>query len=254
MTKFLLLFIPVMMAVSCLVFKVSGQEVSKDIINKIEMVTVQGGSFQMGSDEGTPIEKPIHSVNLGSFQVGKYEVTQALWYVVMESKPSFHKNCMNCPVENVSWFDVQDFVDKLNKMTGKHYRLPTEAEWEFAARGGNASKNYRYSGSDYLDSIGWQRLNSNDSTHTVGKKIPNELGIYDMSGNVLEWVQDWSDGEYYKTSPADNPQGPVNGRTRVAKGGSYVYNSFFCRNTSRHFNFPDIPKRDLGFRLALDIK
>ena len=254
MAKIFAPFVYVVLVITLFTSDSLGQDNSKADINKIEMVTVQGGSFQMGSDEGTPIEKPLHPVNINTFQIAKFEVTQALWFAIMDSRPSIHKNCASCPVENVSWFDVQDFIDKLNKLTGKHYRLPTEAEWEFAARGGISSHGYRYSGSDYIDSVGWIRTNSGDSTHAVGKKTPNELGAFDMCGNVMEWTQDWYDGEYYKNSPADNPPGPVNGKQRMARGGSYVFNSFFCRNSSRNSSYPDIPKRDLGFRLALDVK
>ncbi|WP_282776075.1 formylglycine-generating enzyme family protein, partial [Phaeodactylibacter xiamenensis] len=180
------------------------------------MVRVEGGRFKMGctAEQGSDCwsrEKPAHRVELSSFSIGKYEVTQAQWEAVMGSNPSGFSSCGSCPVENVSWNDVQDFIVKLNRMTGGNYRLPTEAEWEYAARGGNRSRGHKYSGSDNLGSVGWYRDNSDKKTHPVGKKTPNELGLYDMSGNVWEWCSDWYDKDYYSSSPARNPKGPGGG-------------------------------------------
>ena len=150
--------------------------------------------------DGNSNEQPVHKVKLSNFEMGKYPITQAQWEAVMGANPSRFNTCDQCPVEKISWNDVQEFIEKLNeKYPGKNYRLPTEAEWEYAARGGNESKGNLYSGSSELGSVGWFSDNSNNKTHPVGKKQPNELGIYDMSGNVWEWCHDWYDDEYYKT-------------------------------------------------------
>ncbi len=160
-----------------------------------DMVEVRGGTFRMGatSEQGSEVysdEMPVHSVNLSSYYIGKTEVTQALWKAVMGSNPSYFKGD-NLPVECVSWNDCQEFVRELNALTGLNFRLPTGAEWEFACRGGNNSRGYRFSGSDNFEEVTWYGGNSGQRTHPVGTKLPNELGIYDMSGNVKEWCNDW---------------------------------------------------------------
>ena len=154
-----------------------------------KMIRVEGGTFQMGSVDGQDDEKPVHEVTLSSFSIGETEVTQELWEAVMGENPSFFKGSKR-PVEEVSWNDCQMFIDKLNELTGKTFRLPTEAEWEFAARGGNQSKGYTYSGSNTLGNVAWFGDASDNGTHDVAMNFPNELGIYDMSGNVYEWCQD----------------------------------------------------------------
>ncbi|MEF2644124.1 MAG: SUMF1/EgtB/PvdO family nonheme iron enzyme, partial [Paramuribaculum sp.] len=224
----------------------------KPKLPEIEMIRVEGGSFSMGSDDSDAgsDEKPVHSVSVSSFSIGKYEVTQKLWKAVMGSNPSHFKGD-NLPVENVSWDDVQTFIRKLNQKTGKHYRLPTEAEWEFAARGGNRSRGYKYSGSNDIGSVAWYDDNSNRKTHPVGKKSPNELGIYDMSGNVYEWCQDWYDGKYYSSSPYSNPKGPSTGSYRVFRGGGWYSCAGACRVSYRFSYSPDDHYDNLGFRLAL---
>ena len=218
--------------------------------NPPEMVYVEGGTFTMGatSEQGDSNEKPAHSVTLDGYYIGKYEVTQKLWKAVMGSNPSDFKGD-NLPVENVSWDDVQEFLRKLNAMTGKNYRLPTEAEWEFAAHGGNSSRGYKYSGSNSVGSVAWYNGNSGDRTHAVGTKSPNELGIYDMSGNVEEWCLDWYGS--YSSSPQRNPKGPNSGSNRVYRGGSWFYYDGSCRVSNRSGDASDCCRKDIGFRLAM---
>ena len=216
------------------------------------MVYVSGGTFTMGatSEQGSDAydwEKPAHSVTLSGYYIGKYEVTQGLWKAVMGSNPSYFKGD-NLPVEHVSWDEVQEFLRKLNEITGKNYRLPTEAEWEFAARGGNSSRGYKYSGSNSIGNVAWYDGNSGDRTHAVGTKSPNELGIYDMSGNVYEWCQDWY-GDYSSSSQR-NPKGPNGGSRRVFRGGSW-HSARDCRVSCRSGFTPDFRYFPLGFRLAL---
>ena len=226
-------------------------KVSLDDIMR-NMVYVEGGTFTMGAtfeqQEPDYDEKPTHRVSLSSFYIGKYEVTQALWKAVMGSNPS-HFEGDNLPVENVSWNDCQTFLRKLNAMTGKTFRLPTEAEWEFAARGGNRNRGYQYSGSNVLSDVAWYYDNSGSKTHNVGTKAPNELGIYDMSGNVWEWCQDWKGS--YIGSAQTNPKGPSSGSYRVDRGGSWFNFAWSCRVACRYCHTPDYRYFDLGFRLAL---
>lgn len=222
-------------------------------IPEIEMVLVEGGTFTMGAtpEQGSDAcdnEKPAHKVTLDSFYIGNFPVTQRLWKAVMGSNPSCSKGD-DLPVEWVSWDDVQTFLRKLNAATGKPYRLPTEAEWEYAARGGNKSQGYKYAGSNDPDLVAWYSGNSGDHTHDVGTRFPNELGIYDMSGNVWEWCQDWSGS--YSSSPQTNPKGPNSGANRVFRGGSWCDNARYCRVSYRFYIPPVLRDRGLGFRLAL---
>ena len=220
-----------------------------------EMVRVEGGTFRMGAtseqkDEAWDREKPVHSVTLSGYYIGKTEVTQVLWEAVMGINPSRFKGDY-LPVENVSWDDCQEFIRKLNSMTGQNFRLPTEAEWEFACRGGNNSRGYKYSGSNNLGSVAWYDGNSGNKTHPVGTKAPNELGIYDMSGNVWEWCADWY-GDY-SSGAQTNPTGPYGGSNRVYRGGSWNYDVGRCRSSNRDFYYPWIRDIILGLRLALSL-
>ena len=218
------------------------------------MVGVEGGTFTMGatSEQGTSDpyddEYPTHSVTLSDFAIGETEVTQELWRAVMGNNPSSFSGT-NLPVENVSWNDCQTFITKLNQLTGKHFRLPTEAEWEYAARGGNKSKGYKYAGSNTLSNVAWYYDNSSSKTHPVKQKQANELGLYDMSGNVWEWCQDWFGT--YSSSAQTNPAGPASGSYRVYRGGGWYYNARICRVSFRNFDTPADCNGDLGLRLAL---
>lgn len=219
---------------------------------KYNMVWVDGGTFRMGatSEQGSEIsdEKPVHSVTLSGYYIGKTEVTQALWQAVMGSNPSYFEGD-DLPVEQVSWDDCQEFIRKLNSLTGQNFRLPTEAEWEFACRGGNNSRGYKYSGSNYIDNVAWYDGNSGDKTHPVATKSPNELGIYDMSGNVWEWCADWY-GDY-SSGRQTNPKGPYGGSYRVYRGGGWFINAGICRSSDRYYYNPAYRYNILGLRLAL---
>jgi formylglycine-generating enzyme required for sulfatase activity len=215
------------------------------------MVKIEGGTFQMGSNDYGD-EKPIHSVTLSSFYLSKYQVTQKQWTEIMGNNPSRFKG-EDLPVENVSWNDAQEFIKKLNEITGKKYRLLTEAEWEYAARGGNQSQGYKYAGSDNLDEVGWYDKNSNSKTHPVGQKKPNELGLYDISGNVWEWCEDiWH--EDYKGAPEDGIAWLTDGDSsrRVLRGGSWGYVDVNCRVAYRLRGSPTVRYNRYGFRLARD--
>ena len=233
----------------------SGNTITIPVKNgiSIEMVKVEAGSFNMGAtpemENPYDSEKPVHRVTLtNNYYIGKYEVTQALWQAVMGSNPSGFKGD-NLPVEEVSWNECQDFISKLNAMTGKRFRLPTEAEWEYAARDGNKSRGYQYSGSNTLGDVAWYSGNSSSRTHAVGTKQPNELGIYDMAGNVWEWCQDWYGS--YSSSPQTNPTGAVNELYPVYRGGSWNSSARDCRTSYRDYFTPVFRNIDLGLRLVL---
>ena len=218
-------------------------------LSEPEMILVRGGTFQMGSNDGEADEKPVHSVTLSDFSIGRHEVTQKQWREIMGSNPSYFKNCDDCPVEQISWDDIQEFLQKLNaKFPGKNYRLPSEAEWEYAARGGAQGKGFEYAGSNDVAEVAWYEANSGGKTHPVGGKKANELGIYDMSGNVFEWCTDWF-GDY-TAAPQTNPKGPSSGSYRVLRGGSWARDSRDCRVSGRLSYSPDLRDDFIGFRLA----
>ncbi|MBQ6422306.1 MAG: formylglycine-generating enzyme family protein [Prevotella sp.] len=218
------------------------------------MVYVQGGTFTMGAtrEQGSDAydwEKPSHSVTLSSYHIGETEVTQALWQAVMGSNPSKFTGDSRRPVEQVSWEDCQMFISKLNSLTGQHFRLPTEAQWEYAARGGSKSRGYKYSGSNDVGSVAWYYDNSSSTTHPVKTKSPNELGLYDMSGNVWEWCQDWYGS--YSSGSQTNPTGAFSGSYRVYRGGGWRSGARCCRVSYRNGYAPSYRISSLGLRLAL---
>ena len=263
MIKLKQIFASLLVAVMVMLPFGSNAQSVAEIEAMIPMVTVEGGTFQMGatSEQGSDAfdnEKPVHSVTLSSYQIGKYEVTQKLWKAVMGSNPEGMGDLDskffgdNLPVVRGSWNDIQTFITKLNQITGKRFRLPTEAEWEYAARGGNSSRGYKYSGSNNISDVAWYDDNSDLKPHAVGGKSPNELGIYDMSGNVWEWCQDAWDYDYYSKSPSSNPECKGDsGSCRVDRGGSWGLSAGNCRVSNRINISPDYGDCGMGFRLAL---
>ena len=242
----------------------SGAFTSKTYIvngERFRMVAVEGGTFTMGAtaEQGTTYpesnEYPTHQVTLSNYMIGETEVTQALWQAVMHSNPSDWGD-VEGPVECVSWNDCQEFIAKLNELTGETFRLPTEAEWEFAARGGNKSQGWMYAGHELIYHVAWYKGNAYDvgeispdyGVHPVAMKSPNELGLYDMSGNVWEWCQDWYGS--YSSEAQTNPQGPSSGTKRVYRGGAWGENASNCRTSTRRAGSPTLYFNALGLRLA----
>ena len=230
----------------------------------IEMIAVQGGTFTMGctGEQGGECdndERPAHQVTVSDFYIGKFEVTQAQWRAIMGTTVRQQRDKANTswpmrgegdnyPIYYVSWQEAQEFISRLNTTTGKQYRLPTEAEWEYAARGGSKSQGYKYSGSNNLANVAWYKDNSSESTHAVGTKMPNELGIYDMSGNVWEWCSDWYDT--YSASSQRDPIGSSSGYNRVIRGGSWRYDAYGARVSFRSNDTPGFRIDYLGFRVV----
>jgi formylglycine-generating enzyme required for sulfatase activity len=252
------------------------------------MKSIPAGTFMMGCTTGDSEcfldEFPVRSVTLSAFQISETEVTQAQWVSVMGSNPSYFNTCSTCPVERVSWFDAVVFCNRLSELQGKTpcyysdaafgqvygksgsswtlpnagsvfinsaaggYRLPTEAEWEYAARGGSSSRGYKYSGSNNVDEVAWQSSNSGVKTQPVGQKNANELGLYDMSGNAFEWCADWY-GDY-SSGAQTNPKGPSTGLYRVLRGGGWRDDAGYCRSADRNYGFPDFRGYLVGFRLV----
>jgi len=226
------------------------------------MTAIKGGTFRMGAtpkqaSEASMNENPVHEVTLSNYRIGETEVTQALWQAVMGSNPSYFVGDLNRPVESVSWKDCQIFIAKLNELTGRTFRLPTEAEWEYAARGCNDRDEYTYSGSYNINNVAWYYDNSyavgmgdpDYGTHPVGVKYPNQIRAYDMSGNVWEWCQDWYGA--YSSEPQSNPTGPATGTYRVLRGGSWCNSAKYSRVSARNYNDPDYAEYHIGLRLAL---
>ena len=244
-------FIKTLAALFCLSTFLFGQNIDEGetkIINGIECVLVKAGTFIMGAtdnESGQSDEFPRHKVTLTKdFYIGKYLITQKQYKKIMGKEPSFFKGD-SLPVERVNWYDAVAFCKKVGG------RLPTEAEWEFAARGGNNSKGYIYSGSNDLNSVAWYGYNSGGTTQVVGTKMPNELGTYGMSGNVWEWCNDWYD--FYPKGPVTNPKGPVSGVFRVIRGGSWSsIGRVGCRNAIRDYIKPNISSQYWGFRVAFN--
>lgn len=215
------------------------------------MVYVKAGSFYMGSDE-TDNERPIHLVMLSrDYYIGRFPVTQELWRAVMGTEAFCYFKGDRLPVESVTWDECQVFTRRLSELTGEDFRLPTEAQWEYAARGGIKSRGYKYSGSDNLDEVAWYEGNSEHKTHEVGMKRLNELGIYDMSGNVWEWCNDKYRSSYISSDPVVDPKGCCDGSCRVYRGGSWNFNAKKCRSAERDFFTPNYRNNSLGFRLAM---
>jgi len=230
-----------------------------DSTTQMEFIYVPGGSFLMGDflGNGNDNEKPVHEVTLDGFYIGKYAVTQGQWKVIMNNNPSRFKKGDNYPVECVSWNDVQEFIKKINEIHEMNldkiaYRLPTESEWEFAAR--SAGKKEKYAGSDNLDEVAWYSNNSSETTHPVGQKRPNDLGLYDMSGNVWEWCEDFYFDEAYRKHAKINPVYlENNSASRVLRGGAWHFGAGFCRTASRFCFEPSLRLSDVGFRLVFSI-
>lgn len=232
----------------------------------INMVFVEGGNFIMGEtvEQGHSVRassRPAHKVNLAGFYIGKHEVTQELWMAVMGDNPSRFRDDDKNPVDSVSWNDCQEFIKALNQITEMKFRLPTEAEWEYAARGGNKSKMFKFAGSNDLEKVAWYRDNTgkktwygvkDNKTYAVGLKMPNELGLFDMSGNVWEWCQDWVG--YYSEKEEHNPKGPSSGYYRIVRGGSWRSDPEECRNAERYYEASERVNNYFGFRLAMDAK
>lgn len=240
--------------VSCEFLVVDAETITVNGVS-FNMMKVDGGTFMMGAtdDDAEAIarEKPLHEVTVSDFCIGETEVTQALWVAVMGDNPSNYAGEESLPVEQVSWDDCQLFIAKLNELTGREFRLPTEAEWEFAARGGNLSQGSKFAGGNDIEAVAWYRENANDMTHLVATKTPNELGLYDMSGNVFEWVQDWYGSNYYANSPLENPTGPETGSLHLARGGGWYASTKGCRVCYRLIVAGDFTNSDTGLRLAL---
>jgi len=220
------------------------------------MVFVEGGTFEMGSNSGYNDEKPVHSVTVSDFNISKTEVTFEQYDVFCNAtgraRPADRGwGRGDRPVIYVRWDEAVAYCEWMNKASGKTYRLPTEAEWEYAARGGNKSKGYRYSGSNDISDVGWYYYNSGGKTHPVAQKQPNELGLYDMTGNVWEWCSDWHSDSYYRSSPKNDPQGPNSGSSRVLRGGGWFNNDSSCRVANRSRIGPDHWFDSFGFRLVL---
>jgi formylglycine-generating enzyme required for sulfatase activity len=223
-------------------------------VKDMEFVMVKGGCFKMGDifGDGQADEKPVHEVCVDDFYMGKYPVTQRQWKDIMGETPSRFKECgETCPVDSVTWKDVIEFIGKFNHVTKRNHRLPTEAEWEYAARSGGRDEKWAGTGNEAeLAGYAWYSKNSGFKPHPVGQKRPNGSGIYDMTGNVWQWVEDWYGEGYYSSGRKNNPKGPGNGQFRVLRGGSWYYNAKDVRSSARFHGDPAFRSNDFGFRLV----
>ncbi|MBP1618356.1 MAG: formylglycine-rating enzyme family protein [Bacteroidetes bacterium] len=222
------------------------------------MILVEGGTFSMGNEHtgGWENEYPIHKVTVKTFKIAKTETTVEQWMFFCSATGRFMPQppnwgwISNHPIVNINWQDAVDYCNWLSQRTNTNYRLPTEAEWEYAARGGSLSKGTRYSGGHIIENVGWYEVNGGDKTHVVATKKANELGIYDMSGNVWEWCADWYDDKYYNISPMSNPKGPDLGSYKVLRGGSWACSAMGCRVVFRSVNSPLFQSIHSGFRVV----
>ena len=226
---------------------VYGGNTYTDPVTGMEFVWVRGVCYQMGSNDGSGDERPVHKVCIDDYYIGRYEVTQKQWRTIMGNNPSRLEG-ENNPVEMVSWNDIQKYIKKLNSQSGRFYRLPTEAEWEYAARGG---QDHIYSGSNDVAVVAWYDGNSGGKTHPVGRRKANGFGLYDMSGNVWEWCSDWYGENYYSNSPSTNPSGSIIGTERICRGGCWSNAPSRVRVVDRYSKYPGLRYGNLGFRLVL---
>jgi formylglycine-generating enzyme required for sulfatase activity len=217
---------------------------------QLEMIFVDGGTFTMGSDNEKKDARPAHEVKLDDFYIGKFEFTQQQWETVLGNNPS-EIECAKCPVNDMSWDQIQDFISNLIDLTGKKFRLPTEAEWEYAAQGGKQTKAFLYSGSNNIEEVAWIKSNGNDQQHKVGLLKSNELGLYDMNGNVWELCEDWYDKKFYRISPAKNPVNTEKAKYRVSRGASWMSGENYCLRWYRNIDHWHHKRGNGGFRLVM---
>lgn len=248
------------MAFGFLFKKKKEPEIGEDFINSLnqDMISIPGGSYLMGSNDGEDDERPIHNVLLEPFLLCKYEVSMKQWYDVMGTKPwagqKYIRDCDECPVVNVDWYEVRDFLRELNRHSAEKFRLPTEAEWEYACRANSTSRFSHGSSRIRLSNYAWFYDNAfkknNMHAHPVGTRKPNKWGLYDMMGNVYEWCSDWYSRNYYNKSPVQTPQGPAYGSQKVVRGGDWARTDYFLRVASRRYYSPHYKDVNVGFRLA----
>lgn len=244
-------------------FKKRKDQPIEDVLDKMcnNMVIIPPGSCLMGSNSGEDDERPIHNILIDGFQLGKYEVTQKEWFDIMNTKPWLDLRYLmegdNFPAVNVSWYDVREFIKKLNRCANKKFRLPTEAEWEYACRAGSTSKFYHGSFKLNLHKYAWYYDNAFKNgemyAHEVGRKKPNKWDLYDMLGNVYEWCSDWYRRNFYHKSPVNNPKGPRFGKGKIVRGGDWSRTDYFLRVSSRRYYSPHSKDSYIGFRLACEL-